>query len=189
MCLGEARSAIYDHFHASQKCQKYFFSPENAERYSGYYTSMYLIQDTHEGMSAHKAKGFSQDPLIAYIEFWGVMQAVYVQQDAISELYQAITGCILETALLKRWQGLRMLRNICAGHPAKIDRPIKSPLSRTFMGRNFGNYNTFTYEKWESPDKITHPRMQLSALIGAYEDEATEVLKLVLAHMKKQWPI
>lgn len=188
MDISKAREQIYDYFQASEKCQKFFLASENEERYSGYYTSIYLIQDTNEGVEAHRAQGFSKNPLIAYIELWGVMQAIYIQQDSISQLYRVITGCELESSLLKKWQELRVLRNICAGHPAKKDRPKNTPLARTFMGRNFGNYSEFTYEKWKSPDKVSHPRVELSSLITAYELEAAEVLKLIHGHMKKKWP-
>lgn len=188
MCLSEAREKIYNHFQASQKCQDFFFASENEERYSGYYTSMYLIQDTHEGIAAHRAKRFSEDPLIAYIEFWGVMQAAFIQQDAISELYQSVTNCPLESTLLKKWQELRTLRNLCAGHPVRKDRPKKHPLSRTFLGRGFGGYNEFKYEKWEGPDKISHPQVNLEELLSAYEQEATEVLNIIHGHLKRKWP-
>lgn len=188
MCISETREQIYNHFQASKKCQEFFLASENEERYSGYYTSMYLIQDTHEGLGAHKSKGFSENPLLAYIEIWGVMQAIFIQQDSISELYQTITDCALDTTHLKKWQELRALRNICAGHPAKKDRPQNNPLIRTFMSRDFGNYSKFTYEKWESPDKISHPRVELLKLIAAYECEVTEVLKLTHKHMRNKWP-
>ncbi|WP_143741866.1 hypothetical protein [Thiorhodovibrio frisius] len=136
----------------------------------------------------HRIKGFSEDSLIAYIEFWGVMQAIVIQQDSISELFNAIIGKSLNTKILKNWQKLRLFRNTCAGHPARKDRPKTLPLTRTFMGRTFGNYDEFIYEKWESPNEITHPRVNLSALIDSYEKEAAEILNLILSKMKKQWP-
>ena len=172
MCISKQRKKIYNFFQASKSCQNFFFAPENKERYSGYYTSMYLIADTHEGLVSHRKKGFSTDNFIAYIEFWGVMQAIFIQQDAIAELYWSTTGCKLETSLLKKRQAIRTLRNTCAGHPAKKDQPKKTPLTRTFMGRDFGDYNNFHYEQWQSPDKISHPQVQLGNLIEEYEFEA-----------------
>jgi len=53
---------------------------------------MYLLQDTSESLYVHRIKGFANDPHEAYIEFWGVMQAIFIQQDAISELYEAVTS-------------------------------------------------------------------------------------------------
>jgi len=117
------------------------------------------------------------------------MRAIFIQQDAIAELYRAITDCPLETTRLKKWHEIRELRNICAGHPAKKDRPKGSPLTRTFMGRNFGNYESLSYEKWQSPDSVTNQEVELKKLINEYENEATDVLKLIHKHMKRQWKL
>jgi hypothetical protein len=63
------------------------------------------------------------------------------------------------------------------------------------MGRNFGDYSSFTYEKWEkagqskSPlDNISHPQVKLGSLIDAYAKEAAETLQKILRHMEKEWP-
>ncbi len=52
------------------------------------------------------------------------------------------------------------------------------------MGRGFGNYSKFTYEKWEYPDKTSHPHVNLSELISAYEHEAERELSCIYEHMK-----
>jgi hypothetical protein len=181
------RDAIYNYFHGSASCQQFFFATDQEERYAAYYTSMYLLQDTTESLMAHRAKDFSSDQFEAYIEFWGVMQALFIQQDSISELHEAVTGGPLKTSNLSSWQSLRTLRNTCAGHPAKKDRPKSSPLSRTFMGRRFGDYSAVTYEQWQSGGSISHPTVDLGALIDSYATEAESQLAAVLQSMKLQW--
>ncbi len=89
--IADRRSDIYAFFQKNGECQKFFYSPENKEKYVAYYNSMYLLQDSTEGLWQHREKGFSKDPLLAYIEFWGVMQAVIIQQDAIQEIFQILT--------------------------------------------------------------------------------------------------
>jgi hypothetical protein len=186
--IAKSREEIYNCFHQSAGCAKFFFDPAQGERYAAYYTSMYILQDTTESLMAHRAKGFSSDPLVAYIEFWGVMQALFIQQDSISELHVAVTGGRLQTDKLTSWQSLRTVRNICAGHPAKKDRPTASPICRTFMGRQFGGYSGFTYEQWQSGGGISNRTVQLGALIDGYADEAQVQLAAVLQSMKQQWP-
>jgi hypothetical protein len=85
------RSKIYDQFHGSNAGPEHFFKDEYAEAFAAYYTPMYLIQDTGESVAAHLECGFSSDPLSTYIEFWGVMQAIFIQ-DAICELHKAVVG-------------------------------------------------------------------------------------------------
>ncbi len=83
MCIGKESQKIHDHVYSlSLKESQGLF--KNEEIYSAYYISMYLIQDTYGAILAHQKKGFSEEPLLAYIEFWGVMQAIVIQQDSIS---------------------------------------------------------------------------------------------------------
>jgi hypothetical protein len=186
--IATSRDEIYNYFYGSGSCQQFFFATTQEERYAAYYTSMYLLQDTTESLMAHRAKGFSSDPFEAYIEFWGVMQALFIQQDSISELHKAVTGGHLKMSNLSSWQSLRTLRNTCTGHPAKKDQPKTSPLSRTFMGRRFGNYSAVTYEQWQSGGSISHPTVDLGALIDSYATEAESQVAAILQSMKQQWP-
>ena len=182
------RERIYDQFDNSKAGEAYFFKDENRCIYAAYYTSMYLLQDTGEAILEHMESGFSDNPLRAYLEFWGVMQATEIQQDAICEIYKAITGKALNSAELTAWHSLRDRRNLCAGHPANRDRGVPAP-QRTFMGRDFGNYQNISYELFNENTKcITHPEFDLQKLINDYDNEASQVLKDVLTHMKKEWP-
>jgi hypothetical protein len=184
------RREIYDYFHASAACQRYFHDATHEAEYVAYYTSMYLMQDTTESMLTHRRAGFSTDPLRAYLEFWGVMQAAIIQQDAIAEIYNVVLGRPLNAAdrNLKAWLEVRNLRNLCAGHPAKKTLPRSEPLSRTFMGRAFGGYESLTYEQWQHGAGTSHPRVPLGLLLNAYAREAEAELAAVLLTMKKRWP-
>lgn len=183
------RSKIYDQFHGSTAGPAHFFENEHAEAYAAYYTSMYLIQDTGEAVWSHMRRGFSPDPMLAYVEFWGVMQAIFIQQDAISELYKAVIGTHLKITKSSDWSKIRDVRNQCAGHPAK--RTFGVPATqRTFMGRHFGDYSQIRFELWEAraPQQTTHPTFNLSAMIEAYDAEGAQTLNIVLCELAKNWP-
>jgi hypothetical protein len=182
------RQEIYDYFHGNAACQQYFFDTMHEERYVAYYNSMYLLQDSTESLWQHRNKGFSGDPLLAYIEFWGVMQAVIIQQDSISELFEVITNNKFSAKPLESWSQLRALRNACAGHPAKKDLPKSAPLSRTFMARSFGNYESITYECWEHSVGTTHRRVKLGSILDSYAAEAEGKLSEVIVSMRVRWP-
>ena len=187
--VADRRTEIYDYFHSNASCQKYFFDPAREEESVAYYNSMYLLQDSTEGLWQHRERGFSTDPLIAYIEFWGVMQAAIVQQDSIAEIHEVMVGKPFDARLtnLVSWLKVRELRNICAGHPAKKDMPKAAPLTRTFMGRAFGGYNAILYEQWQEGGGTTHPSVPLGALLDAYAAEAEAQLAIVLEAMKRRW--
>jgi hypothetical protein len=180
---------IYNQFHGSNAGPSHFFKPANACAFAGYYTSMYLIQDTSEAVWSHMKRGFSSDPMLAYIEFWGVMQAIFIQQDAIKELYEAVIGSKLQIAKTSDWMKIRYVRNLCAGHPSKSTGGV-SAIQRTFMGRRFGHYNHIQYELWDAgaPNQPSHPAFNLSAMIKAYDAEGAQALNTVLCALATKWP-
>lgn len=186
------RDQIHDYFEDNEACQVSFRCPNKKDAYAAYYTSKYLIQDTCEAMMAHRHAGFSSDASIAYLEFWGIMQAIIVQQDAILELHKAIIGTYPKANYQSSWHALRKLRNVCAGHPANSDRDAgqKAPSKRTFMGRGFGNYDSITYEVWDASTPSVkwpaHPKVELSKMIDSYAAEATEILQEILNAMKRE---
>jgi hypothetical protein len=172
----EKRLAIYDHFHSSEKLQKFLFARK--DRYAAYYTSMFLIADTAESIFTHMEKGFSPS-LISYIEFWGVMQGLIIQQDAICELYHAVTTRAYDCSVHLHWTEIRAKRNVLAGHPALKNQ--RSPRTRSFMGRNFGHYGDIAYERWDVDKQETDfPHFDLRRLITGYDKEAASVLDDVL---------
>lgn len=181
------RLLIYDHFHGTDQCRAYFFDAHHKEEYVAYYNSMYLLQDSTESLLSHRYAGFSNDPMKAYIEFWGVMQAVSIQQDAIRELFLIMTGSALTVESLRAWEAVRALRNVCAGHPVKKDRPKRLPLSRSFMGRGFGDYNEIMYERWQRDTGTTQEVVNLGALLDEYSEEAAGKLDEVFLAMKTRW--
>jgi hypothetical protein len=181
-------SKIYDQFHGSKAYDDHFSKKECAAEYAAYYTSMYLIQDTGESVSMHMKRGFLSN-LVSYIEFWGIMQAIIIQQDAIKELHEAVIGPkpTIRPESESAWMKIRNLRNLCAGHPAKRTKRVPT-VHRTFMGRSFGNYDGLRYELWDAHTKQrSYPIVNLRAMIQRYDTEAAEILNNVLRELETKW--
>jgi hypothetical protein len=186
--IAEIRQAIRDYFDSSTECKKFFYDSAHDEEFAAYYNSMYLLQDSTESLWNHREAGFSTNPLQAYLEFWGVMQAVIIQQEAIAEICEIMTGQRLDPWSIKAWAKIRSVRNVCAGHPWKKDIPRTAPLTRSFMGRKFGGYDEIIYEQWQKGFGTTHPRIKLGALLNEYAVEAAAHLDTAFLAMKKRWP-
>jgi hypothetical protein len=186
--LLKVHAAIYDQFHGSSAGPAFFFRPENVDAYAAYYTSMYLIQDTGEAVLTHMTRDFSSDAMQAYLEFWGVMQAIDIQQDAIFQMHEAVVGTAPTIQSGSAWAQLRNTRHLCAGHPANRKHGVPAP-QRTFMSRSFGNYDRIQYELWDaSTGQTTHPVIDLRHMINRYDAEASAVLNGILSTMKSKWP-
>jgi hypothetical protein len=179
------RQEIADHWHDRTGCRTVLFASDDA--FAAFYTSKFLIQDTAEAVDLHMETGFSSNALAAYIEFWGVMQALVIQQDAITELHKSIFGSPPVLQKPSSWFDVRELRNRCAGHPAKANN--KGATLRSFMGRTFGQYTCIQYEQYNSAtEQTTHPTFDLKSLIHSYDAQAASVPSTLLGEIKKKCP-
>jgi hypothetical protein len=197
--LLNARASIDAQFHGSSAGPAHFFLDQNADDYAAYYTSMYLIQDTGEAIYTHAKQGFAASTMAAYIEFWGVMQATQIQQDAIIELHGTVVGQQPGLSRGPGWNGLRDFRNLVAGHPANRSRGVPAT-QRAFMGRTLYRYDHLTYEMFDAavagnPPRATgvlgptsHHGVDLRQMIHDYESEAVAILGTVLGSLRARWP-
>jgi hypothetical protein len=184
--LMSLRREVYDHFHASAIREGFFLAPGNSDCFAQYETAMLLMQDTIEALWTHRRRDFSTCDMAAYIEVWGVMQAVVIQQDALLELAAAIGAT--KPATGTAWSAIRDLRNQLVGHPVNKRSPSKTPL-RAFMGRQPKSYRYMTYELWDAAaERTIFPRVNLGQMLDAYEAEAADHLAAILAQMRQTWP-
>lgn len=189
--LLRVRSAIYDHFHASGIREDYFLQPGRRDTFAQYETAMLLLQDTGEALWTHRRREFSTSAMAAYIEVWGVMQAVVIQQDALIELALSLGAPAVTGG--DAWKEIRDFRNLLVGHPANKKSVRKVSIAggalRTFMGRQQKTYRELTYEVWDGgAEKVRHPTVDLGKMIDSYETEAAGHLAAVLDHMRTVWP-
>jgi hypothetical protein len=175
------RSAISSQFQNSAPRSKL-----QGDQYAAYSTSMSLIQDTGEAVEAHLGVDFSSEPMRAYLEFWGVMQAIFIQQDAILELHLVIAGARPMLPPGSAWASLREVGNTCAGLAAGCKAGPAA--QRTFLGRSFGKYERISYELWEAGGRVRHPTFSLRRMIHDYDNEAGQILQSVLVTMRLRWP-
>jgi hypothetical protein len=165
-----ARVNIYDHIESSQ-CE--WTDRATHDEFEIYCIAKDTIQDTAEALMAHREKGFASDVSRRYIEYYGVLQAVYMQQDAIQALFKLfLPSRPLDFSSLPVWKELRDLRNDTVGHP--VGR--RKRLNRNVIGYDRVNYMWCpgdTIASWKSRD------VNLTTLLDAYDTEAAGVLKLI----------
>jgi len=186
--IEELRKEIRNHFESSQRCRSYFLNKANQDEYAAYYTAMYLLQDSTEGLAQHREKGFSPDPFLAYIELWGVLQAIIIQQDSIKTLFEIFMGTSAVIPEDSKWTEIKHFRNQCSGHP--VDQGYEEgSKKRTFMGRRFGGYNGLMIEVYdENTKKVKHESIRFGELIDDYVLEAVGWLHKIILVLPDKWP-
>lgn len=170
-----ARDKIYDHIDDFSHCHWHVKASDDS--WATYCIAKDTILDTGETLLCHREKGFSKNGRERYIGYYGVLQAIYLQQDSILALHQLFLGKPLKTfQVLPNWQKLRNLRNDTAGHPVK---QMKS------VNRNIISYDLVNYQSWSKGKRFPSSEdVPLGRLLDAYDEEAADVLDKIHAHLE-----
>lgn len=177
----EAHGQIYDHIQDFSSCGWHeCCSRIDFERYC---VAKDTVQDTAEAVMSHRAKGFTDNVYLRYVEYYGVLQAIYMQQDAIQALFELFMAPDrINYSGLPNWQTLRDLRNDTVGHPVgKLKR-----LNRNQIAYDCVNYQWFTKDKQSS---FKSENIDLGAVLDGYNCEAGGVLQSIWTRLEAECPI
>ena len=176
----------YWHRHARTWMQLPHFGFRDEDSYLAFCVAKDWLQDTGEALSVHRRCGFSADPSLAYFEFWGILQAVFVQQDALAELHYAVTGerKFHDTALGASWKALRDFRNLATGHPTRKDRGTGGLVHRSVTGREPKTYDRISIMIQVDGNR-SHEVINLGQMLDHYDSEAALVLRYLLRMISK----
>ena len=171
---------IYDHIQDISSCGWHdCCSHRDFERYC---IAKDTVQDTAEALMSHREQGFTVNVYRRYVEYYGVLQAIYMQQDAITALFELfMVPDKIDYSVLPNWQTLRDLRNDTAGHPV-------GNLKR--LNRNQMDYDCVNY-LWcpkDKPSSWKSENINLGAVLDSYDCEAGGVLKSIFARLVAECP-
>jgi len=160
----------------------------SANQFKAFTVAKGWLQDTAEALLHHRRRGCDADHHQGYIELYGVLQAVFIQQDALSEMHFAITGQrkSFERNGAVNSMKLRDLRNILVGHPTLKDHNTQGKLVRSVIPRQAMTYAAIQYALDED-DQHSHLTINLGALLDAYDTEAAAILWPLLDLLKARF--
>ena len=162
----------------------------STEDYYGFCAAKDWIQDTSEVLICHRRNGFSAEPMSAYLEFWGVLQAAVVQQDAIRELHRVIKEENLpKQCINSAWTKLRNLRNLAVGHPTRHDH--LKPLTRSVTSRHEKSYENIELIVYgtgvnDRQGNVKIERINLGELLDLYDFEAGRIIEQLHSALEKK---
>lgn len=147
--------------------------------------SMDTIGDTTLAIDYFKETGIGQDDGEKYLKLYGLLQAVYLQQDAIKFLFQIIKRCFdnknkikkWNDYLLENWNVLRNYRNLSVGHPIENRTFERGKTKRVFISRITISSDGFQLMICDA-ETGSHQfqNVQLKDLIESYLFEAKTIL-------------
>lgn len=105
---------------------------QNKALFSQLCSSLDVIEDTEEAITAYVAKEFGESISAHYLAVYGLLQAIYVQQDAVISLCEAL-GIKEKINNYPKLKEIREIRNDTIGHPTKRDQ--RKPVSYHHISR------------------------------------------------------
>jgi hypothetical protein len=112
-------------------------------------SSLDIIEDTEDAIAAYTEEDFGQDKSLLYLAVYGLLQAIYVQQDAVINLCEAL-GIKDDIHNYPKLNEIREIRNDTAGHPTKRDRKKGKPNSYHHISHITLNKSGFTLASYFS---------------------------------------
>ena len=106
-----------------------------------------VIEDAEEAISYYKNVTPNDDIGYKYIMLFGLLESMYIQQNALNSLGKAL-GMNIQTES-SRIKYIRDIRNDIAGHPTD-----RNGNETVFLNRNLMEHNSFSYNTSNSDEYI-----------------------------------
>lgn len=146
------------------------------------WTAMDIIDDVDLALSAYLRADFPVDDGEKYLRIYGVLQALFVQQDALRHLIGVIrpsTPLSLPDALKE----VREIRNACIGHPTKLER--NGQVSVHGMSRITISRDGFQMLSFIENTDVSFQYIPVRELIEKQRSEAVQILSEVARQLKE----
>jgi len=158
---------------------------ENQAQWSQLCSCLDVIEDSDLAIDAYsslietvKAGGFGASDGERYLVVYGLLQALFAQQDAAFNLCEALK--IPETLNdYPRLKEIREIRNASVGHPTKKDRPKSRPISYNFISRPTLGLGGFQLLSNYSDGKSEFKNVSIHNLIADQKKYISDILTLV----------
>ena len=146
-------------------------------------TALDTVDDTEEAMSAYEGNEFPSSNGERYLRIYGVLQAMFVQQDSLHDLIRVVhpSTNINVKDLLK---DVRRARNASVGHPTSLGRGTTlSTHAIVQMSMHKDGFELLSYPK--TTDRLFE-LIPVLDLIKKQRNEAVRILSEVIEDLRKQ---
>jgi hypothetical protein len=140
-----------------------------------------VIDDNELAIAAYEQAEFDPGSGEAYLFVYGILQVLFVQQDAVLHLCEALHP-LMKIELTDRLKEIRELRTFSIGHPTKVKRHkqlLSTRISRGSLNKN--GFDLFSFSLQDRP-QINH--VDIRALIRDQRQEVLTMLKPLVQELK-----
>lgn len=148
--------------------------------------AMDTLGDSCLALVYYEASGIGKTDSEKYLKLYGLLQAIFLQQDSIRQLNLVFLGSDLQPDSDSSWKKIRDLRNLTVGHP--IERKEKAGTKRCFISRVTIRNGGFQLIIWNSDrEQNEFEDVDLQFLYEQYKLEAIKHLESITQGQIKRW--
>ena len=140
--------------------------------------AMDTLGDSCLALGYYEASGIGKEDSEKYLKLYGLLQAIFLQQDSIRQLNRVFLGSDLQSDSDSAWKKIRDLRNLTVGHP--IEKREKAGTKRCFISRVTIRTGGFQLLIWNSDkEQNEFEDVDLQSLYKQYKLEAVKHLESI----------
>ena len=164
--------------------EKYFKS--RLDEWNALCVAMDILGDTCVALEYYEDSGMGDTDGEKYLKLYGLLQAIFLQQDSIRQLYRILLGKDLQPDSNSEWDKVRDLRNLTVGHP--IAKKDKAGTKRCFISRATIRSGSFQLLVWDKEkEQIGFEDVDLESLYEKYKSEAVILLTNIYQAQIQRW--
>jgi hypothetical protein len=178
--IDERLEAIQNLFLDDEQCNRLFVNRELFEQAAA---ALDVLGDTEVALEAYLNRECGTSEGAMYIATYGVLQGLYLQQDALLHLYVAFGSQInLKTYLTLKV--VRDLRNIAICHPTRSDQP--KPVRFAYIMRTSLSYGQMSLMTTSTALRTRFRNVHIDRLIMRQCIVIANLVEQLRAHMQAQ---
>lgn len=152
-----------------------FYKKCNRDEWNALCVAMDTQEDAYCALKHYENFGLGEEINEKYLKYYGLLQAVFLHQDSIVELYNSLLRDDLKISPDSAWKKIRDLRNLTVGHP--IQRGFGDKIERCSISQPHLQSNRIMLlvcKKNKSKDEFKE--YNLKKLYETYKSEAIRYL-------------
>lgn len=145
-------------------------------------SSLDVIGDTELAIEAYLSSPEAPDHGRRYLLIYGILQVLFVQQDAVQHIIDAL-GLAYDT--YPEFRDIRAIRNKTVGHPTKTDRPRDIPQGSHHISRPSMSRTCFQLLSTYTDGRVEFASVDLQELIIKQRQVVRNVLSQVVQALQE----
>ena len=148
--------------------------------------SMNTLGDTCQALEYYEDYGLGVDYNEKYLKLYGLLQAIFLQQDSIRQIYRIFIESDLQPGSDSAWIKIRDLRNLTVGHP--VEKKHTNETKRCFISRISIQNNGFELMIWNKiKGQKESKKVNFKTLYEDYKEDAIKYLDNICKAQITTW--